>query len=70
MLAQLQVALEPTGAETPRLVLVDLSNQFYTLLPSLNPEVLDSADKVRKKAEMVDSLKEVQIATSLPGRDA
>ena len=46
VLAKLHAALEPNGtaghAPPPeRVVLVDLSNQFYTLLPSLAPDVLD-----------------------------
>ena len=36
-------------------VLVDLSNQFYTLLPSLNPQLLDTTDKVREKAALVEA---------------
>ena len=64
VLTQLHAALSE-AAPVERLVLVDLSNQFYTLLPSLAPAVLDTADKVRQKIELVDALRQLEVATSL-----
>ena len=64
VLTQLHAALDE-AAPVERLVLVDLSNQFYTLLPSLAPAVLDTTDKVRQKIELVDALRQLEVATSL-----
>ena len=46
-----QATAEQSSA--PRsLVLTDLSNQFYTLVPSVSPVVIDSPAKVEAKAEL------------------
>eukprot|EP00908_Phaeocystis_cordata_P023244 Transcript_5678.p2 GENE.Transcript_5678~~Transcript_5678.p2 ORF type:complete len:514 (-),score=294.67 Transcript_5678:2170-3711(-) len=64
VLSQLHAALAPEAAAEP-LVLVDLSNQFYTLVPSLEPVVLNSLPKVEQKIALVDALKEMEVATAM-----
>jgi poly [ADP-ribose] polymerase len=74
VLTKLQGLLGCTGpAGSDRgLLFVDLSNMLYTLLPSLNPAVIDTAEKVAEKIEAVDALREMEIATSMlknPAKD-
>lgn len=51
------------GALTP------LTNQFYTLIPHdfgyKTPPLLDSVDMVKEKLEMLETLLEIEVATSI-----
>ena len=46
-----------------------LSNKFYTIIPTSNPEIIDDEDALSAKVKMIEALQEMEIATSLLKKD-
>ncbi|KAL9650365.1 hypothetical protein ABK040_016432 [Willaertia magna] len=42
-----------------------LSNKFYTIIPTSNPEIIDDEETLKEKIKMIEALQEMEIATSL-----
>lgn len=54
--------LEPTIRES---LIVDASNRFFTLIPSIHPHIIKSEDDFNAKVKMLDALQDIEIASSL-----
>lgn len=67
VLKEVQVLLD--SGDPDRLLLIDASNRFYTLVPHSfgvgEPTILDNSILIKSKCEMLDSLIEMEIAYSL-----
>ncbi|KAI0513930.1 hypothetical protein KFK09_009962 [Dendrobium nobile] len=57
---------EPTVRES---LLVDASNRFFTLIPSIHPHVIRGEDDLKAKVKMLDALQDIEIASRLVGFD-
>ncbi|CAM8931406.1 unnamed protein product [Rhodiola kirilowii] len=51
-------------------LLVNASNRFFTLIPSVHPHVIRDEDDFQSKVKMLDALQEIEIASKLVGFDA
>ncbi|KAF0983294.1 hypothetical protein FDP41_010359 [Naegleria fowleri] len=47
-----------------------LSNKFYTIIPTSNPEIIDDENLLKEKIKMIEALQEMEIATSLLKSDS
>ncbi|XP_076649690.1 poly-(ADP-ribose) polymerase [Halictus rubicundus] len=67
VLTDMQGLLKNENVE--RISLIDASNKFYNLIPHnfgvSGPKILDTAEEIRTKCEMLDALLEMEIAYSL-----
>lgn len=59
----LQMATDGTGRREG--ALVDASNRFFTLIPSVHPRVIRTLDDLQAQVRMLESLSEMEIASSL-----
>lgn len=57
---------QPTVRES---LIVDASNRFFTLIPSIQPHVIRSEDDFNAKVKMLDALQDIEIASRLVGFD-
>ncbi|KAK1284252.1 Poly [ADP-ribose] polymerase 1 [Acorus calamus] len=51
-------------------LLVDASNRFFTLIPSIHPFVIRDEDDFKAKVKMLEALQDIEIASKLVGFDA
>lgn len=58
---------EPSVKES---MLVDASNRFFTMIPSIHPHVIRSNDDFKTKVKMLEALQDIEIASRLVGFDA
>lgn len=59
-------ANEPTVRES---LIVDASNRFFTLIPSIHPHVIRDEDDFKAKVKMLEALQDIEIASRLVGFD-
>ncbi|KAI4364087.1 hypothetical protein MLD38_020224 [Melastoma candidum] len=57
---------EPHVKET---LLVDASNRFFTMIPSIHPHIIRDEIDFQSKVKMLDALQEIEIASRLVGFD-
>ncbi|KAF5196272.1 Poly [ADP-ribose] polymerase [Thalictrum thalictroides] len=50
-------------------LLRDVSNRFFTLIPSVHPHVITDEDDFRSKVKMLEALQDIEIASRLVGFD-
>ncbi|KAL7113065.1 hypothetical protein ACP275_04G040200 [Erythranthe tilingii] len=70
-LTQIQDLLSST-AYTPSIrenLIVDASNKFFTVIPSIHPRVIKDEDDFKSKVKMLEALQDIEIASSLVGLD-
>lgn len=51
-------------------LIVDASNRFFTVIPSIHPHVIRDEDDFRSKVKMLEALQDIEIASRLVGFDA
>ncbi|CAF1511392.1 unnamed protein product [Adineta ricciae] len=68
VLTELQTLIT-SGVTTSKTAIIDASNRFYTLIPHdfglAKPPLLDNAELIKTKTEMIDNLLEIEIAYSM-----
>lgn len=68
ILTELQTLIS-NGNQTSKTAIIDASNRFYTLIPHdfglARPPLLDNAELIKTKTEMIDNLLEIEIAYSM-----
>ncbi|XP_009617761.1 poly [ADP-ribose] polymerase 1 isoform X1 [Nicotiana tomentosiformis] len=57
---------DPAVKET---LLVDASNRFFTVIPSIHPHVIKDEDDFKLKIKMLEALQDIEIASRLVGFD-
>lgn len=66
ILTELQKLIDTNGSQTQ---IVDATNRFYTVVPHdfgmKKPTLLDSAEIIKQKTDMLDNLMEIEVAYSL-----
>lgn len=50
-------------------LIVDASNRFFTLIPSIHPHVIRDEDDFKSKVKMLEALQDIEIASRLVGFD-
>ncbi|XP_072988764.1 poly [ADP-ribose] polymerase 1 isoform X1 [Typha latifolia] len=50
-------------------LIVDASNRFFTLIPSIHPHVIRDEDDFKAKVKMLEALQDIEIASRLVGFD-
>ncbi|XAR61125.1 NAD(+) ADP-ribosyltransferase [Bertholletia excelsa] len=50
-------------------LIVDASNRFFTLIPSIHPRVIRDEDDFKSKVKMLEALQDIEIASRLVGFD-
>ncbi|XP_008794292.2 LOW QUALITY PROTEIN: poly [ADP-ribose] polymerase 1 [Phoenix dactylifera] len=51
-------------------LIVDASNRFFTLIPSIHPHVIRDEDDFKAKVKMLEALQDIEIASRLVGFDS
>ncbi|KFK31229.1 hypothetical protein AALP_AA6G085200 [Arabis alpina] len=51
-------------------LLVDASNRFFTMIPSIHPHIIRDEDDFKSKVKMLEALQDIEIASRLVGFDA
>ncbi|VVB07527.1 unnamed protein product [Arabis nemorensis] len=51
-------------------LLVDASNRFFTMIPSIHPHIIRDDDDFKSKVKMLEALQDIEIASRLVGFDA
>lgn len=51
-------------------MIVDASNRFFTVIPSVHPHVIKDEDDFKLKVKMLEALQDIEIASRLVGFDA
>uniref|UniRef100_A0A803M7S8 Poly [ADP-ribose] polymerase n=1 Tax=Chenopodium quinoa TaxID=63459 RepID=A0A803M7S8_CHEQI len=71
-LTQIQNLLENTGLQpsVKESLIVDASNRFFTMIPSIHPHVIRDEDDFKSKVKMLEALQDIEIASRLVGFDA
>uniref|UniRef100_A0A803LFE6 Poly [ADP-ribose] polymerase n=1 Tax=Chenopodium quinoa TaxID=63459 RepID=A0A803LFE6_CHEQI len=71
-LTQIQNLLENTGLQSSvkESLIVDASNRFFTMIPSIHPHVIRDEDDFKSKVKMLEALQDIEIASRLVGFDA
>lgn len=59
-------ALDPSIKES---LIVDASNRFFTVIPSIHPHVIRDEDDFKSKVKMLEALQDIEIASRLVGFD-
>ncbi|KAJ4726847.1 Poly [ADP-ribose] polymerase [Melia azedarach] len=59
-------ALDPAVKES---LIVDASNRFFTVIPSIHPHVIRDEDDFKSKVKMLEALQDIEIASRLVGFD-
>ncbi|XP_077241988.1 poly(ADP-ribose) polymerase 2 isoform X2 [Tasmannia lanceolata] len=57
---------EPSVKES---LMVDASNRFFTVIPSIHPHVIRDEDDFKSKVKMLEALQDIEIASKLVGFD-
>ncbi|KAL5981388.1 Poly [ADP-ribose] polymerase 1 [Asimina triloba] len=50
-------------------LIVDASNRFFTVIPSIHPHVIKNEDDLKSKVTMLEALQDIEIASRLVGFD-
>ncbi|KAL5561852.1 hypothetical protein UlMin_031599 [Ulmus minor] len=50
-------------------LIVDASNRFFTVIPSIHPHVISDEDDFKSKVKMLEALQDIEIASRLVGFD-
>ncbi|XP_058082126.1 poly [ADP-ribose] polymerase 1 isoform X2 [Magnolia sinica] len=50
-------------------LIVDASNRFFTMIPSIHPHVIRDEDDFKSKVKMLEALQDIEIASKLVGFD-
>uniref|UniRef100_A0A6L2LPT7 Poly [ADP-ribose] polymerase n=1 Tax=Tanacetum cinerariifolium TaxID=118510 RepID=A0A6L2LPT7_TANCI len=72
VLTELQNLLKETS-DNPAVresMIVDASNRFFTVIPSVHPHVIKDEDDFKLKVKMLEALQDIEIASRLVGFDA
>ncbi|KAK4482324.1 hypothetical protein RD792_009477 [Penstemon davidsonii] len=70
-LTQIQNLLNST-AHAPSVkesLIVDASNRFFTVIPSIHPHIIKDEDDFKSKVKMLEALQDIEIASRLVGFD-
>ncbi|GAB4830505.1 Poly [ADP-ribose] polymerase 1 [Ancistrocladus abbreviatus] len=59
-------ALNPSMKDS---LIVDASNRFFTVIPSIHPHVIKDEDDFKSKVKMLEALQDIEIASRLVGFD-
>ncbi|GMH02358.1 hypothetical protein Nepgr_004197 [Nepenthes gracilis] len=59
-------AFDPSMKES---LIVDASNRFFTVIPSIHPHVIRDEDDFKSKVKMLEALQDIEIASRLVGFD-
>ncbi|KDP21330.1 hypothetical protein JCGZ_21801 [Jatropha curcas] len=51
-------------------LMVDASNRFFTVIPSIHPHIIRDEDDFKSKVKMLEALQDIEIASRLVGFDA
>ncbi|KAL8548020.1 hypothetical protein ACS0TY_007353 [Phlomoides rotata] len=51
-------------------LIVDASNRFFTVIPSIHPHVINDEDDFKLKVKMLEALQDIEIASKLVGFDS
>uniref|UniRef100_A0A2P2KV49 Poly [ADP-ribose] polymerase n=1 Tax=Rhizophora mucronata TaxID=61149 RepID=A0A2P2KV49_RHIMU len=51
-------------------LIIDASNRFFTLIPSIHPHVIRDDDDFKSKVKMLEALQDIEIASRLVGFDS
>lgn len=51
-------------------LLIDASNRFFTVIPSIHPHIIRDEDDFKSKVKMLEALQDIEIASRLVGFDA
>ncbi|CAL0310383.1 unnamed protein product [Lupinus luteus] len=51
-------------------LLIDASNRFFTMIPSIHPHIIRDEDDFKSKVKMLEALQDIEIASRLVGFDA
>ncbi|XP_010510210.1 PREDICTED: poly [ADP-ribose] polymerase 1-like [Camelina sativa] len=54
---------------TKESLLVDASNRFFTMIPSIHPRIIRDEDDFKSKVKMLEALQDIEIASRLVGFD-
>jgi poly [ADP-ribose] polymerase len=57
---------QPTMKES---LLVDASNRFFTMIPSIHPHIIRDEDDFKSKVKMLEALQDIEIASRIVGFD-
>ncbi|KMT10333.1 hypothetical protein BVRB_5g120830 [Beta vulgaris subsp. vulgaris] len=70
-LTQIQNLLENTALQTTakESLIIDASNRFFTVIPSIHPHVIRDEDDFKSKVKMLEALQDIEIASRLVGFD-
>ncbi|XP_012569391.1 poly [ADP-ribose] polymerase 1 [Cicer arietinum] len=58
---------DPSARES---LLIDASNRFFTMIPSIHPHIIRDEDDFKSKVKMLEALQDIEIASRLVGFDA
>ncbi|KAI3506849.1 hypothetical protein L1887_21425 [Cichorium endivia] len=71
VLTELQNLLkEATDNPLKESLIIDASNRFFTVIPSVHPHVIKDEDDFKLKVKMLEALQDIEIASKLVGFDA
>ncbi|GLT33348.1 hypothetical protein SLA2020_079460 [Shorea laevis] len=59
-------AFDPSVKES---LIIDASNRFFTVIPSIHPHVIRDEDDFKSKVKMLEALQDIEIASRLVGFD-
>ncbi|KAM7260198.1 hypothetical protein ACFE04_015939 [Oxalis oulophora] len=71
-LTEIQNLLSSSNTYDPSMkesLLVDASNRFFTVIPSIHPHVIRDEDDFKSKVKMLEALQDIEIASRLVGFD-
>ncbi|KAH9624088.1 hypothetical protein KSS87_022973 [Heliosperma pusillum] len=70
-LTQIQNLLEDASLQlsVKESLIVDASNRFFTMIPSIHPHVIRDEDDFKSKVKMLEALQDIEIASRLVGFD-
>uniref|UniRef100_A0A1D1YCL5 Poly [ADP-ribose] polymerase n=1 Tax=Anthurium amnicola TaxID=1678845 RepID=A0A1D1YCL5_9ARAE len=60
---------EKWDSSVKKSLIVDASNRFFTLIPSIHPHVISDTDDFKAKVKMLEALQDIEIASRLVGFD-
>ncbi|KAM1570682.1 hypothetical protein ACFX10_035653 [Malus domestica] len=71
-LTEIQNLLNNNGhaPSTKESLIIDASNRFFTVIPSIHPRVIRDEDDFKSKVKMLEALQDIEIASRLVGFDA
>uniref|UniRef100_A0A1J3D9A5 Poly [ADP-ribose] polymerase n=1 Tax=Noccaea caerulescens TaxID=107243 RepID=A0A1J3D9A5_NOCCA len=70
-LTEIQKLLSESNPQpsTKENLLVDASNRFFTMIPSIHPHIIRDEDDFKSKVKMLEALQDIEIASRLVGFD-